>query len=123
MGRRALTREEKEVRRQWKKQRYLSNPDALARKREIDRVNKQENRRRARLDPLALLADVATQAQRLQHINEGITAPYISSTSLRPESTEEYDEGSEQKNGLILFNEFGDDHRNVSEEKSGMTLH
>jgi hypothetical protein len=72
MGRRALTAEEKKARKQERNRKYFSNPDALARKRETDRARKRERRRQdqpIQHDPLALLADIATQRETLKHID------------------------------------------------------
>ena len=62
MGRKASTKEQKQVKkRQWN-QKYVSDPSKLAKKRENDRLKQQERRQRARLASLTLLADIAAQA-------------------------------------------------------------
>ena len=49
MPRQALSKEEQKAKRQQENQRYVPNAEALEKKRERDRVRKQEKRRRSRL--------------------------------------------------------------------------
>jgi hypothetical protein len=72
MGRKAISKEDIKTKRQERNQKYLSNHDALTRTRESNRLKMQERRRRERLtslDPHALLADTAIQAE-MRDVNE-----------------------------------------------------
>jgi hypothetical protein len=74
MGRRALSKEHKQAKQRERFLKYLSNPEKLARKREADRLRKRERYRQAQLavlNPLALLADMATRARSLKEQADG----------------------------------------------------
>jgi hypothetical protein len=91
--------------------------EALGKKREADRLRNQERRRQQRLtqhDPLALLVDTETQRQMLQSINEEEISPNVNH-SQRLEPTEEYNEGFEWEDSLILDSGFSDDDWNGDE--------
>jgi len=74
MGRKpTLTAEERCLKQKAHDQKKMLDPEKLAKKRERDRVRRRERYQQAKLDahdPLALLADTATQAQLLEEIGD-----------------------------------------------------
>jgi hypothetical protein len=81
MPRLAKSKEDILKRKQERERQYRSNPEVKAKKREQDRLYQQRKRQQARLechsDPLAQLADRATQREYLEEENEGINQRII----------------------------------------------
>src|SRR5436190_1732699 len=85
MGRRALSIEEKKLRRQEENQRLFSNPEALKRKQEVDRLRKRERRQQRHPqdeNPLGPLMEPVTQEEPLHGFifdesDGGFTSGYI----------------------------------------------
>ena len=125
MPRQALTIEERKAKKQENNRKYFSNAQALQRKRETDRIRKQERRRQDQLirrDPLAGLADAATQREILQPLNDEDPGPEVNDLP-GSESMEEYNEGFEQENGPTLEGGFADNDWNVDEEEQGIIIY
>src|SRR5579859_2410835 len=76
MGRLGRNKEEKQRAKQEREHQYRLNSEAKAKKKERDRVNRERKKEQARLacheDPLAQLADVATQREYLDEENDVI---------------------------------------------------
>ena len=103
-----LTAEERAVRKKEQNQTSRLDPERLARKRERDRLRKQEQYLQSKLtarDPLALLADTATQARLLEEIgdddNGGELSGEIGPPTSIPECTEVGTGGFEDEGMLI----------------------
>ena len=108
----ALTVEARRARQQAQRreheQRRRSDPERLAQKRERDRLRKQELYQQAKLtarDPLALLADTATQARLLEEIGDdddgGQLPGEIGPSMSTPECTEVGTGGFEDEGMLV----------------------
>ena len=120
MPRRRLDPEEVRVKRQQRNQRYISNNTAKERKKEYDKLYQQRKREQERLrkhgDPLAQLADAATQGVYLEADNEMDSI----STMMEPERVGEQEEdlidlaGIVQEEGEIL-EDFGNDNGGIDE--------
>ena len=102
-----LTAEERAVRKRERNRVSRLDPERLAKKRERDRV-RQQRHRQARLtshDPLALLADTATQARLLEEIgyddDGGEPSGEISASVSIPECTE-VGTGSLEDEGMLI---------------------
>ena len=108
MGRKPLlTLEERCMRQKERNQRTKLDPEKLARKREQDRQRKQERYQQAKLtahDPLALLADTATQAQLLEEVvdHDGVELSGEISTSMRIPECMEVGTGSFEDEGMLV---------------------
>ena len=76
MGRLGRNKEEKQRAKQEREHQYRLNSEAKAKKKERDRVHRERKKEQARLacheDPLAQLADVATQREYLDEENDVI---------------------------------------------------
>ena len=126
MPHKAISREEWKIRRQEEYQRRISNPEAFEKKKERDRIRKQEKRRQNRLiqqDLLSLLADAATQREILNEVDEEEEEveedDNIIDPLAEPEEVEEDNGPFEQEDGPILEG-FGDDSWNREEEQDMM---
>jgi hypothetical protein len=105
MVRRALSIEEKKLRKRERNQRLFSNPEALKRKREIDRVRKQERRQQNLSqveNPAEPLVEPVTQEEpfdgfAFDESDGGFTSGYII-----PEESEEETGVFEPEDGLVL---------------------
>jgi hypothetical protein len=125
MPRKALSKEEQTAKRRQENQRYISNAEMLEKKRERDRVRKQEKRRRSRLmqqDPLALLADVAAQKAILNDVNEEEEEDEEIIDPLAESEEIVEDNGPvEQEDGSIMIG-FRDNNWNSGEEEEQGTI-
>jgi len=128
MAPRALTIEQKRANQRRRNEKYISDPEKLQRKREIDRLRKQERRRREQitlLDPLALLADAAMQREILppsEEVVEGeLESSIYSDRSPEPEPLNQDNGMFVQEDGLIMQGFEGDNWHDEGVEQ-GMTI-
>jgi hypothetical protein len=126
MPRKPLSKEERKIKRQKEYQRRISNPEALEKKREGDRLRKRLKKQQNQLlrrDPLALLADVAAQKEILSEVNEEEEEEeeIIDQLALEPEEIEEDNGPFEQEDGPIMTG-FRDDNWNSGEEEEQGTI-
>jgi hypothetical protein len=126
MPRQALSKEERKIKEQEKYQKRISNPEALEKKRERDRLRKRLKKQQNQLlrrDPLALLADVAAQNEILNEVNEEEEEEEeeIIDPLAQPEEIEEDNGPVEQEDGPIMTG-FQDDNWNSREEDEQGTI-
>lgn len=122
MPRQALSKEERKIKEQEKYRKRISNPEALEKKRERDRLQKQLKKQQNQLlrrDPLALLADVAAQKEILNEVNE--EEEDIIDPLAQPEEIEEDNGPVEQEDGPIVTG-FQDDNWNSGDEEEQGTI-
>jgi len=104
--------EQAKVKKQLRNQKYRENITAKERNKEHDKVYRRRKREQARLrqheDPLAQLADMATQQEYLEGENEIVNARWVIESAGEEEEEPIDVAGTVQEDGDILEN-FGDD--------------
>jgi hypothetical protein len=125
MPRQALSKEERKIKEREKYRRRISNPEALEKKRETDRLRKRLKKQQNQLlrrDPLALLADVAAQKEILSEVNEeDEEGEEIIDPLAQPEEIEEDNGPFEQEDGPIMIG-FRDDNWDSGEKEEQGTI-
>jgi len=105
------TLEEAKIKKQQRDQKYLDNIIAKEQKKERDRLYQRRRREQARLcqheDPLAQLADIATQQQYLDEENARENAPGAIEPIMKMEEEPIDVAGTVEEDGEVLEN-FGD---------------
>ena len=131
MPRQALSKEERKIKEQEKYRKRISNPEALEKKRERDRLGKLLKKQRnqvLRRDPLALLADVAAQKEILNEVNEEQEGKedeeeeIINPLAQLEEEIEEDNGPVEQEDGPIVTGFWDDDWNGREEEEQGTII-
>jgi hypothetical protein len=127
MPRNALSKEERKIKEQEKYRKRISNPEALEKKRERDRLRKRLKKKQNQLirrDPLALLADVAAQREILNEVNEEEEEEEeVIDPLAAPEEIEEDNGPVEQEDGSIMTGFRDDDWNNGEEQEQGTIIY
>ena len=126
MPRPALSKEERKIKEQEKYRKRISNPEALEKRRERDRLRKRLKKQQNQLirrDPLALLDDVGAQKELLSEVYEEQEEEEeeIIDALAEPKEIEEDNGPVEQEDGPIMIG-FRDDNWNRGEGEEQSTI-